>query len=168
MLRLHSLGDRWRHKRHRAFRAKHVLQRSRKNVGMHGTSFRVLHSCHVCHLWDVLPIRADQPLQVSGDVDKTLPKKFKPTNPRPILKIDIEIIHNYSQAPVNYPSSPNSVLWSMCSCMQTLQQVVGDKDEDEIELSPDFKFLLNLLVLGSGIAPAITAMTVLEPVRKQK
>ena len=56
----------------------------------------------------------------------------------------------------------------MCSCMQTLQQVVGDKDEDEIELSPDFKFLLNLLVLGSGIAPAITAMTVLEPVRKQK
>jgi len=56
-----------------------------------------------------------------------------------------------------------SVLWSMCSCMQTLQQVVGDKDEDEIELSPDFKFLLNLLVLGSGIAPAITAMTVLEP-----
>ena len=56
----------------------------------------------------------------------------------------------------------------MCSCMQTLQQVVGDKDEDEIELSPDFKFLLNLLVLGSGIAPAITAMTVLEPVREKK
>ena len=64
-----------------------------------------------------------------------------------------------------------SVLWSVCPCMQTLKQVVElgqgrvvDKDE-EIKLSPDFLFLLNLLVLGSGIAPAITAMTVLEPVR---
>jgi len=62
-----------------------------------------------------------------------------------------------------------SVLWSVCPCMQTLKQVVElgqgrvvDKDE-EIKLSPDFLFLLNLLVLGSGIAPAITAMTVLEP-----
>jgi len=55
-----------------------------------------------------------------------------------------------------------SILWSVCPCMQTLKQVVGDKNK-EIKLSPDFLFLLNLLVLGSGIAPAITAMTVLEP-----
>ena len=57
-----------------------------------------------------------------------------------------------------------SILWSVCPCMQTLKQVVGDTNK-EIKLSPDFLFLLNLLVLGSGIAPAITAMTVLEPVR---
>ena len=57
-----------------------------------------------------------------------------------------------------------SILWSVCPCMQTLKKVVGDKNK-EIKLSPDFLFLLNLLVLGSGIAPAITAMTVLEPVR---
>merc|ERR1711971_1517646 len=55
-----------------------------------------------------------------------------------------------------------SILWSVCPCMQTLKQVVGDTNK-EIKLSPDFLFLLNLLVLGSGIAPAITAMTVLEP-----
>jgi len=55
-----------------------------------------------------------------------------------------------------------SILWSVCPCMQTLKQVVGDENK-EIKLSPDFLFLLNLLVLGSGIAPAITAMTVLEP-----
>merc|ERR1719278_1790893 len=55
-----------------------------------------------------------------------------------------------------------SILWSVCPCMQTLKHVVGDKNK-EIKLSPDFLFLLNLLVLGSGIAPAITAMTVLEP-----
>ena len=63
MLRLHSLGDCWRHKRHRAFRAKHVLQRAWQNVGMHGTSFRVLHSRHVCHLRDVLSLRTAQLLQ---------------------------------------------------------------------------------------------------------
>ena len=57
-----------------------------------------------------------------------------------------------------------SILWSVCPCMQTLKQVVGDTNK-EIKLSPDFLFLLNLLVLGSGIAPAITVMTVLEPVR---
>ena len=56
-----------------------------------------------------------------------------------------------------------SILWSVCPCMQTLKQVVGDKNKG-IKLSPDFLFLLNLLVLGSGIAPAITAMTILEPV----
>ena len=52
--------------------------------------------------------------------------------------------------------------WDRLNVSKT--EIMVDKDE-EIKLSPDFLFLLNLLVLGSGIAPAITAMTVLEPVR---
>ena len=56
-----------------------------------------------------------------------------------------------------------SIVWSVCRCMRTLNTFVGD-NEMEIELSPDFTFLLDLLVLGSGIAPGIAAITVLQPV----
>ena len=49
--------------------------------------------------------------------------------------------------------------------MRTLNTFVGDNDM-EIELSPDFTFLLDLLVLGSGIAPGIAAITILQPVRE--
>ena len=58
-----------------------------------------------------------------------------------------------------------SIVWSVCRCMRTLNTFVGDNDM-EIELSPDFTFLLDLLVLGSGIAPGIAAITVLQPVRE--
>jgi len=55
-----------------------------------------------------------------------------------------------------------SIVWSVCRCMRTLNTFVED-NEMEIELSPDFTFLLDLLVLGSGIAPGIAAITVLQP-----
>lgn len=54
-----------------------------------------------------------------------------------------------------------SIVWATFPCMHPLKSFLED---EKVHLSRDFKFLLNLLCLGSGIAPAITTLTILEKV----
>ena len=54
-----------------------------------------------------------------------------------------------------------SIVWAAFPCMHPLK---GFLEDEKVHLSRDFKFLLNLLCLGSGIAPAITILTILEKV----
>ena len=56
-----------------------------------------------------------------------------------------------------------SIVWAAFPCMHPLK---GFLEDEKVHLSRDFKFLLNLLCLGSGIAPAITILTILEKVKK--
>ena len=58
-----------------------------------------------------------------------------------------------------------SIVWASFHCMHPLKSLLEDK---KIHLSRDFRFLLNLLCLGSGIAPAITTLTILEKVYIQQ
>ena len=55
-----------------------------------------------------------------------------------------------------------SIVWAAFPCMHPLK---GFLEDEKVHLSRDFKFLLNLLCLGSGIAPAITILTILEKVK---
>lgn len=54
-----------------------------------------------------------------------------------------------------------SIIWATFPYMHPLKSFLED---EKIHLSRDFRFLLNLLCLGSGIAPAITTLTILEKV----
>jgi len=59
-----------------------------------------------------------------------------------------------------------SILWVLCPCLHVftkLEIFSADNDESEMEgTSRDFRLLLNLLVMGAGLAPAITTISILD------
>ena len=59
-----------------------------------------------------------------------------------------------------------SIIWVSCPCLHSISRVVDRQfGESEARPSQDTRFLLNLLGLASGPAPAIKAMAILNKVQ---